>query len=235
MSMGATEPPDQILCADGRLVVIVPGEPIVGFTRRLTEGRLSPADLAGIVSLVESSGFLALAERYEATTEAAPAPRDGEGAVRPEPVRRLDASWETISVRTRNATRTVRVSPAGWVGAPEAFRRLRERLLSLVTLATAPFRPDSFRVSATPLPNSGTSAQAQAWPFPWIDLRSAAKAPVHLTAARGTGVAEAVPRGGSFLAEDGTMFWVGLLGDLPCAEPDERSVRGASAGTSGPP
>lgn len=205
-----TEVPDRTIYGDG-FVVWTDDEvaPTPGFASSVWTGRLDLATLRGLLTSARDSGFFGLEGSYQPAT-----PPSSPGAD-PIPLP-LDAEAETLTISLADRHR-VSVRPAGWPGAPAAFRQLRDALLRLVPLEPRPFVAERYRLEVRPLLDENAD-DYPALPRSLADFDlDAESASQVLGRAQGEALAAWLAQFGTSVARDGRLFHLQLFAVPPRA------------------
>ena len=205
-----TEIPDRTLYGDGFVVWTDDEvEPTPGFSSSVWTGRLDSATLRGLLTSARDDGFFGLEGSYQPAT-----PPSSPGAD-PIPLS-LDAETETLTISLADRHR-VSVRPAGWPGAPAAFRQLRDALLGLTPLEPRPFVAERYRLQARPLLDED-AGDYPALPRSLADFDlDAESASQVLGRVQGEALAAWLDQFGTSVARDGRVFHLQLFAVPPRA------------------
>jgi hypothetical protein len=210
-----TEIPLWTLYGDGLVVWTQDGPPTPGFTQQVWTGHLDEAGIKELLSFAREIGFFDLDAEYKAP-RFVPAETDESAgaAMAPNLEGAPDQETGLITIDLLAGQHRVQVYPAAWAEAPEAYRALREQIMSTRPGDAAPFVPTTLLLSATPVSPEAAPASPE-WPLANIVLADATATPLQLDAAQGTAVAEFLTTQGVFATELGLPYRLNLWGVPP--------------------
>lgn len=203
--------PDRTVYGDGLVVWTEPQEePTPGCASSVWTGRLDPETIRGLLRLAVDAGFFELEGSYWPAAATPPAP--GEDPI-PLP---LDSRAETLTLSLADRSRRVTVRPAGWAGAPAAFRQPRDAVLRSVPADARRFVPRSYRLLVTPLPAEDAGDHPEL-PRALGELDLAGPEPLRLGREEGEALAAALAELGATVAHNGRVFALRLFAEPPRA------------------
>jgi len=204
-----TQLPEYSLYGDGEIIWTEDGPPTPGFTRQVWSGRLTNDQILQLMNFAETIGFWRLANSYQ------PSPRVSADSkvITLDPEAMPDQLSATLTVRWKEREKRVVVYPAGWNGAPDAFRVLTDRVLQTRPAGRHEFQPQSFFVTVRKV--AANNQHSAAWPFANIDLARTQADRVKLTREQGLAVAGVLKSGPPIVVQSGQSFSVQLFADPP--------------------
>ena len=191
-------------------------ESLPGFAGSVWTGWMEPAAIQGLLTMALECGFFELEDSYRPNG----ATHNPAGLFEGEPVdpipMSLDVEAETLSISLVNNSHRVRVSPSGWLGAPAAFRKIRETIHSLEPTESRRYVPQAYRLIVARM--EGETAgdfPSLARSLSGIDLAAGLVAPLNLGRAEGEAMAVILEEHGAIVAQDGKEYRLHLLAVRP--------------------